>query len=98
MTPTDDQKWQQLLKMSASTFAAEPAPPYGFITSTLARLQTEKRQTEVLERIGWRALLASLGVLTVAAVLTFSLDGQDPRTDFDPGVRSLVQMENVPIS
>ena len=92
-----DEKWHSLLKWSGSTFAPESTPPYGFITSTLAQLRAEKRQREDLERIGWRALLASLAALSVAAAVTVSVSYRD-RVDFEPGVRGLVQMENIQLS
>ncbi len=48
-----------------------------------------------MERIGWRALLASLAALAIAATVTLSMNFADRGGDFDPGVRSLVQMENI---
>jgi hypothetical protein len=94
-----DEKWQRLLAQSSPTFAGETTPPYGFITGTLARLRSETRQQEEAERIGWRALLASLGALCVAAAVTFTVSMHDQSAnDLEPGVRSIVQVENVPIS
>ena len=90
--------WMNLLVQSAPTFAAETAPPYGFMTSTLAALRAESRQQREFERIGWRALLASLAALGVAAVLTLTVSLRNQGTDFDPGVRGLVQMDNLPYS
>ena len=98
MSPKEDEKWQGLLLRSAPTFAGEADVPYGFITGTLARLRAEKRQQEDLERIGWRALLASLAALVIAATVTLSVNFRDQRNDFEPGVRSLVQMENIQLS
>jgi hypothetical protein len=98
MNSREDEKWQGLLLRSAPTFAGEATPPYGFITGTLARLGAEKRQQEEFERIGWRALLASLAALAVAAAVTLSVNMTDRGGDFDPGVKSLVQMENIQIS
>ena len=72
--------------------------PYGFVTSTLSRVKAERGQVAEIERIGWRALLASLAALAIAATLTVSLNLQDNKTDFEPGVRGLVQMDDISIS
>lgn len=93
-----DEKWQGLLRASASTFAAEPTPPYGFVTAMLTRLRMEERQQLEAERIGWRALLASLAALVIAGAVTFSINRTDNSTDFDPGVKSLIQIDDVPVS
>lgn len=98
MNKTDNETWQKLLALSEPTFAGEATPPYGFVTSTLAGLRTQQTQVETIERIGWRALLASLAALAVATTLAFTLDGQDQSGDFDPGVKNLVQMENISVS
>jgi hypothetical protein len=98
MNTREDEKWQGLLQCSASTFAAESTPPYGFVTSTLTRLRAENRQVEEFERIGWRALLASFAALAIAATVTFTLSFRDTGTDFDPGVRSLIQMDHIQVS
>ncbi len=98
MNKTDNDTWQKLLALSAPTFAGETTPPYGFVTSTLAGLRAQQSQVEACERIGWRALLASLAALAVAATLTVTLDTRDSASDFEPGVRSLVQMQNISVS
>ena len=98
MNISEDEKWQSLLLRSTPTFTGEATPPYGFITGTLARLRAENRQKEELERIGWRALVASLAALGVAATVTLSVNFTDRGGDFEPGVRSLVQMENIQVS
>jgi len=98
MNTREDEKWQSLLLRSTPTFTGEAVLPYGFLTGTLARLRAEKWQREELERIGWRALLASLAALMVAATVTLSVSFRDQRVDFEPGVRSLVQMENIQLS
>ena len=97
MKISPDEKWQNLLLRSTPTFAAEAVPPYGFITGTLAQLRAEKRQQDELERIGWRALLASLAALVVVAAVAVSVNFSDRGGDFEPGVRSLVQMENIQV-
>jgi len=93
----EDEKWQALLSLSAPTFAGETTPPYGFMTRTLARLKTEKRQQELVERIGLRAFLASLAVLGVSVCLTFCLHLGN-RGDLEPGINGLIQVENVQVS
>ena len=97
-TNEPDPTWMKLLARSAPTFAGDATPPYGFVTSALAGLRAERRQQRELERIGWRALLASLAALAVAAALTVTLGLRDQNSDFDPGVRSLVQVDNLPYS
>jgi len=94
----EDEKWRNLLSRSLPTFVGEETPPYGFVTATLGRLRAENRQQEEMERIGWRALLASMAALAIAATVTFSLNFSDQGGDFDPGVSSLVQMENIQVS
>ena len=98
MNTREDEKWQSLLSRSTPTFTGEADPPYGFITGTLARLRTEKQQQEELERIGWRALLASVAALVIAATVTLGVNFRDRGGDLEPGVRSLVQMENIQVS
>ena len=90
--------WKNLLASSASTFEPELAPPYGFVTNTLAALRAEQRQERECERIGLRALWASLAALGVAATVTITVDLHQDNSDLDPGVRSLVQVENLPYS
>ena len=91
-----DDTWRNLLAQSAPTFAAEQEPPYGFVTSTMAALRAEHRQQREFERIGLRALWAALAALGVTAVVALSIHQDSP--DFDPGVRGLVQMDNLPYS
>ena len=86
--PQDD-KWRQLLARSGPTFAAETEPPYGFVTSTLARLRNESREQEVMERIGLRALLASFVILLVTAGFVW-MQFQDG-LEMEPGVNSLIR-------
>ena len=93
-----NEKWQSLLLRSTPTFIGEAEPPYGFVTGMLARLKAQKGEQEELERIGWRALLASLGVLVMAATVALSVNSRDRSGDFEPGVRSLIQIENLQVS
>jgi hypothetical protein len=99
MNPNEPEKtWMNLLAQSAPTFAGDATPPYGFVTNTLAALRAESRQQVEVERIGWRALMAALAALGVAATLTVMVNVHDRSNDFDPGVRGLVQMDNLPYS
>jgi ethanolamine utilization cobalamin adenosyltransferase len=98
MNTREDEKWLGLLQRSTPTFAGEAEPPYGFVTNTLTRLRSENRQLEEIERIGWRALLASLAALVLAATVTLGMSHSDQGSDFEPGVRGFVQMENLQVS
>ncbi len=93
-----DTIWKNLLAQSAPTFEAETAVPFGFVTNTLAALRAERRQQREFERIGLRALWAALAALGVAVAVTVSVNLQQDKSDFDPGVRSLVQVDNLPYS
>jgi len=97
MNTREDEKWQSLLSRCAPTFAGDAAPPYGFMTGTLARLRADQRRQEEWESIGWRALLASLAALVITAGVTFSLQLKDGG-ELEPGVRTILQVENVPVS
>ena len=98
MSNREDEKWQALLACSVPTFAGDATPPYGFTTATLARLRAESSQQAEIERIGWRALLASMVALVLAITVTLGLSYRDSGNEFDPGVRGVVQVANVPIS
>jgi hypothetical protein len=97
MNTTEDTRWKNLLATGAPAFAGDAEPPYGFITRTLARLREENRQRDLMERIGLRALFASLAVLAAAAILNVLVD-HSVRGDLEPGLRGIVQVENVPLS
>lgn len=93
-----DEKWQQLLARSTSTFAGEATPPYGFMTGAMAQIR-EARVQQDAERIGWRALVASFATLVVAAVVAVTVNFNQPATsDLEPGMRSIVQVENIQVS
>ena len=98
MNSQEDQKWQNLLLHSAPTFAGETELPYGMVTNTLTRLRAEKRQQEACERIGWRALLASVAALAVTATVTLSVSYMNQGGDFEPGFKGAVQVENIQMS
>ncbi len=96
-SPQEDQKWQSLLERSKPTFAGDAELPFGFLTSTLARLKAEKRDRDLLERIGLRALFASIAILITVGGVSVGVQLQN-RFDFDPAVQSLIQADDVPIS
>jgi hypothetical protein len=93
-----DQAWKNLLAQSAPTFAAKSDVPYGFATATLAALRAERNGQREVERIGWRAIIASMGALSLAAALMVALDLREQGRDSDPNDRTVVQVENLPIS
>lgn len=97
MNSKEDEKWQSLLSRSTPTFTGDAVPPYGLMTRTLAQLKAERRQQEEFERIGWRALLASFTALIAVVSLTVGLQLRD-RGDLEPGVSSIIEVENMPIS
>jgi hypothetical protein len=93
----EDQCWQQLMTLSAPTFLGDATPPYGFTTATLARLRSESRQNEMIERIGLRAVFASLGMLVVAVGVLMGAT-YFSQSDLEPGLKSIVQVENLAVS
>jgi hypothetical protein len=99
MNTNQDDKWHSLLALSAPTFNAESAPPYGFMTAMLAQLRLERQQEQQLGRLCWRAIFASLAVLALSAGVTLGVRLQLNRgDDLEPGMRGLIQVENVPAS
>lgn len=98
MNTREDEKWQSLLSRSMPTFTGEATPPYGFMTSTMARLNAETLMLAECERIGWRALLASFAALVVAAAVTLTVNFNDKGGDFEPGIQGSIQMENIQVS
>jgi hypothetical protein len=93
----EEQIWKNLLEASSPTFTGEATPPFGFVTSTLAQMRAARRQQAELEKIGWRALLASLGTLMAVLTLTVGMHLQD-RNDLDPGVSNIIEIQNVSVS
>lgn len=99
MNTHQDTKWQQLLALSAPTFAEESTLPYGFMTSMLAQLRQERQQDQQIGRLCWRAIFASLAALVVAAGITVGVHRHLNRgDDLDPGMRGLIQVENIQAS
>jgi hypothetical protein len=97
MNTREDKNWQNLLLRSTPTFAGVAEPPYGFVTGVLAQLRAEKHQLAEIERIGWRALVASLVTLGAVVVFTAGLQLQD-RYEPDPSVKNMIEMDNVSVS
>ncbi len=69
------------------------------MTGMLAQLRQEQQQEQQLGRLCWRAILASLAALVVSVGVTISVHRHFSHAgDFDPGMRGLIQMENVQAS
>ncbi|HUB68532.1 MAG TPA: hypothetical protein VL981_13690 [Candidatus Methylacidiphilales bacterium] len=99
MSTNQDNKWEELLALSASTFAGESAPPYGFMTRTLAQLRQEQQEDRQVGWLCWRAIFASLGALVVAASVTISVHNYSNRgDDMEPGIGRFIQVENIQVS
>ena len=93
-----DEKWQQLLARSTPTFTGESTPPYGFVTGVMGQIREARHQQDA-ERIGWRALVASFVTLVGAAAVAVTVNlNQVSASDLDPGMRSIVQVENIQLS
>jgi hypothetical protein len=91
----EDNVWKSLLAQSAPTFTGDTAPPLGLAARVLAGVRETRRQEAAWERIGLRAIFASLLAVAVMTAVTFANVGRD---DADVPVRSLAQLENVPVS
>jgi hypothetical protein len=98
MNTQDDKHWQSLASLSLPAYTGDGKAPYGLVTRTLARLRDEKRQQEVLERIGLRAILAALAALAITTCVTLTLQWSLNTGDLDPGTNSLMQVATVQIS
>jgi hypothetical protein len=92
----EDQQWQKLLELAAPAYAGEAQPPFGFTTRVLAQIRAEQRQCEMMERVGLRAIFASLGVLALAGLLLVGANHY--RNDMEPGLRNVLQVENIAVS
>jgi hypothetical protein len=94
-TPREDNIWNSLLAQSAPTFAGACAPPLGLAARVLAGARETRLQEAAWERVGLRALFASLAAVGIMAVVTFARvqpdDGESP-------VQSLIQVENLQVS
>jgi CRISPR/Cas system endoribonuclease Cas6 (RAMP superfamily) len=97
MSIKEEEIWRALLAQSAPAFAGETEPPYGFTGRVLARARAERQQKNAFERMGLRAIMASLGVVACLGVVTIGLQMQD-REDVDPAIKSMALVENVQVS
>jgi hypothetical protein len=98
MNTPQDNLWPNLVALSAPAYpAGEAVPPFGFSTRVIAQLGMERRQGELMERIGLRAVFAALAVLAVTAAGAFSWD-RAHRSNLEPGMNGLVQMADTPYS
>jgi len=95
MKSKEDMMWENLLAQSAPTFNAEVTPPYGLTTRVLAAVREQQQQEAVWERVGRRAIFASLAAVVGIALLTFVRHDSD---DLDPAVKSVALVENVQVS
>ena len=99
MNTPEDNLWSNLVAMSAPAYsAAGDAPPYGFTTRMLARLRTEGRQQEMMERIGLRAIFAAFAILVVTGAFTLGLNHSRNNSDLEPGLRGFLQAADTPLS
>jgi hypothetical protein len=99
MNTPDDNLWQNLIALSTPAYsAAGETAPYGFTTRLLARLRTEGRQQELVERIGLRAIFASFAILVVTGLFTLGLNHSQNNGDLEPGLRGFLQAANMPLS
>ena len=98
MNDHENQLWQKLVALSAPTYAGDESVPYGFTTRFLADWRAgESRQCELVERIGFKALFASLGLLLLAVTAHFGVRYLN-HSDLEPGLRGIVQIENIQVS
>jgi hypothetical protein len=95
MKSKEDMMWENLLAKSAPTFTGEPTPPYGLTTRILAAVRDQQQEVAIWERVGRRAILASLAAVVGIALLTFVRHDSD---DLDPAVKSVALVENVQVS
>jgi hypothetical protein len=95
MNTREDNVWKSLLAQSATTFDGNLAPPFGLAARVLAGVRETRVQEAAWERIGLRAIFASLVAVAVMTAVTFAKVGHD---DTDAPVRSLAQLENVQVS
>ena len=95
MNTREDIVWKSLLAQSAATFDGGMTPPLGLAARVLAGVRETRVREAAWERIGLRAIFASLVAVVVMTVVTFAQVGRD---DADAPVRSLAQLENVPVS
>jgi len=95
MKTKEDIVWESLLAQSAPAFAVEAVPPFGLATRVLAAVREQQEQVAVWDRVGRRAIFASLAAVLAIAALTVARQAHD---DDDPSVKSLALVENIQVS
>jgi hypothetical protein len=95
MTSREDIVWKSLLAKSAPAFAAEATPPFGLTTRVMAAMREERQQVAVWDRVGRRAILASLTAVVAIGVLTVVRLRDN---DVDIQVKNLALVETVQVS
>jgi hypothetical protein len=99
MNQQENQPWNNLAAMAAPAYAAaDDAPPYGFTTRVLAQLGSEQRQQKSMERIGLRAIFASLAILVLTGVVALGLNHSRNNGDLEPGLGRFVQAADMSLS
>ena len=93
----EDHVWESLLAHSRPAFAGDTDVPFGLSTRVLAALRDQQRQQAGWERTGRRAIFASLAAVLSLALVTFIATKHESE-DVDPGVQSMVLVENVQVS
>ncbi len=96
MKTKEDRVWESLLAQSAPAFAAETTPPFGLATRVLAGVRDERQQVATWDRVGRRAIWASLTAVLIMGAVTMAR--HERHDDVDPTVRNLALVENVPVS
>jgi hypothetical protein len=97
MKTKEDFVWESLLAQSAPAFAAETTPPFGLTTRVLAAVREERQQAAAGDRVGRRAIWASLIAVLVLGAVTVARH-QPRQDDVDLPVRNLALVENVQVS
>jgi uncharacterized membrane protein len=95
MNTQEDNVWKSLLAQSAPTFAGAMTPPLGLAARVLAQTRDARVQEAAWERVGLRAILASLAAVGVLAAVTLSSWHRD---DVDVPVRGLAAIEDMQVS
>lgn len=94
MKTREDNVWTLLLAQSAPTFLGNATPPLGLAARVLAGAREARVQEEAWERVGLRAILASLAAVAVLTAVTLSSWHRD---DVDVPVRGLAALEHVQV-
>ncbi len=95
MNTREDDIWKSLLTQSAPSFAGDLTPPLGLAARILAGAREERVKEAAWERIGLRAILASLAAVVVMTVVTVANVHRD---DVDVPVRGFAALEEMQVS